>query len=166
MGQDRWAAEDSQERRDRIKDADVRLEAWAKWSKTQAGHGRASSSNWFMALSLTLPEEGQAGARHVAGCCPDDEAMQVDGVIARWKIEERWYWKVARREYLHYGPQEKKARDLGISKGFYRQLLDELRAAMWRELDKLARDGITRGKLGKLPAQDARARKGAGRCRL
>jgi hypothetical protein len=149
---ERWSAEDSQERRDRIKDADVRLEAWAKWSRTQARPGGASSSNWFMALNPATGEESQAGAKHVAECCPDEEAMQVDAIIARWMLEERWYWKIARREYLYYGPQDLKASQLGISKAFYRQLLDELRTVLWRELDLLAKKSTKRGKLVEVPA--------------
>lgn len=156
MSHDRWTAADSQERRDRIKDADTRLDAWARWSRLQPGVGGASSSNWFMALGAKPDEEGQAGAKHVAAGCPDEEAMEVDGVVASWMIDEPWYWKVARYEYLHGGTQDLKANRLGISKAFYRQLLDELRTVLWRELDLLSKKSTKRGKLDELPARNAR----------
>jgi hypothetical protein len=154
---ERWTAEDSQERRDRIKDADVRLDAWGRWSRVQMRVGGASSSNWFMALNPAPAEESQAGAKHVAEGCPDEEAMQVDAVVAHWMLENRGYWKIARREYLYYGPQEKKASDLGISRTEYRRLLDELRLALWRELALAAKYAIRSGKLDELPVKNARA---------
>jgi hypothetical protein len=159
MAHERWSAEDAQERRDRINDADKRLEAWGKWSRTQNPLGGASSSNWFMALNPAPAEEVQAGARHVAECVPDEEAMQIDLIVASWRLDERWYWKVARGEYLYYGPREAKASHLGISLAFYKQILDELRVVTWRQLkalDKLAEKSTKRPKLAQLPAKNAR----------
>lgn len=156
MSHDRWTAADSQERRDRIKDADTRLDAWGKWSRLQSGVGGASSSNWFMALNPAPAEDPQAGARHVAEGCPDEEAMEVDAIVASWMLDEPWYFKIARREYLYSGTQHLKARRLGISLAFYKQLLDELRTALYRELDSLAKKGIKRSKLDELPVKNAR----------
>lgn len=157
MSHDRWSAEDSQDRRDRIKDADTRMEAWGKWSRQQTRVGGASSSNWFMALNAAPAEEGQAGAKHVAEGCPDDEAMEVDAIVARWMLNERWYWKIARREYLRGGPRETKASDMGISLAFYKQVLDELRIVAWRELDKLPEKRKKSGRLAEVPVKNAQA---------
>jgi len=156
MAVDRWEPKDSEERRERIKDADTRLEAWAKWASHQAGGGGASSSNWFMALGPPAPEDQQAGAKHVAEVCPDDEAMEVDAIIAGWKVSEPWFWKVVRKEYRTYGTQESKARSMGLNRPFYRQQLDELRLALWRALDVAARKSKNAGKLVEVPAKNAR----------
>jgi hypothetical protein len=155
MVHERWSPEDSAERRARIEDADARLDAWAKWSRVQSGLGSANS-NWFMALNPAQPEEQQAGAKHVAECCPDEEALEVDAILARWKTEEPAYWKIVRKEYLSYGAQESKARSLGLSRAFYRLQLDELRAVMWRALDLAAKKRTKPCKLASLPAKTAR----------
>lgn len=155
MSHERWSPEDSAERKARIEDAEARLDAWAKWSRVQSGIG-AANSNWFMALSPAPPEDQQAGAKHVAECCPDDEALEVDAVLARWKVEEPAYCKIVRKEYLSYGIQEEKARRLGLSRAFYRLQLDELRIAMWRALDVAAKKRTTLGTLAPLPAKNAR----------
>lgn len=144
---DRWSPEDSAEWKARQDAADRRLEAWARWQLTASpdrlSYPRSSS---FAAAIKPQSDEAQAGANHVRTdySCTDDEAMQVDAVLADWKKHHRGWWKVARKEYLTSGASEKKAGELGISRAEYRRQLDALRMAMWKELAAGARDGMFR----------------------
>lgn len=134
---ERWSVEDSQENRDRIAAADARLESWARWqasgSPDRLDYPRASP---FVRVMKPQADEAQAGAQHLRSdlTCTDEEALQVDAVLADWKLHHRPWWKVARKEYLTAGPSEKKARELGVSRAEYRRQLDVLRLVLWREL--------------------------------
>ena len=64
-------------------------------------------------------------------------------------MHHRPWWKVARKEYLTTGPQEKKARELGVSRAEYRRQLDTLRLVMAKELALAPEKCMFRGKLAK-----------------
>lgn len=156
---ERWSEEDSAQHKERIAYADLRLEGWARWSG-QASPELIGFAGVSTIVSAMMPtdEEKQAGARHLAQECSDDEAMQVDAVLADWKSSHRGWWKVARKEFLTYGPSEKKARELGLNRAEYRKQLDLLRMAMWKELDPGARNGKKARKLDALPRRQIQTR--------
>lgn len=159
MALDRWAPEDSAEHKDRMDEADLRLAAWGRWQLTASpdtlNYPRQSP---FVRVMKPSDEEAQAGARHVRSdlTCTDEEALEVDAVLADWKTHHRGWWKVARKEYLTGGPSEKKARELGINRAEYRRQLDLLRMAMWKELASGARNSKRAGKLVEMPVRNAR----------
>lgn len=159
MVHDRYTAEDRSETKDRLDAADARLEAWGRWqlggSPDRLSYARESPIVRAMTPS---EEELQAGARHLRDdiTCTDEEALEVDALLARWKTEHRSWWKVARKEYLTAGPSEKKALELGLNRAEYRKQLDLLRVAAWIELDLGARNGKRSGKLAQLSAGKAR----------
>lgn len=132
---ERWSAEDGQQWKDRIAYADMRLEAWARWSRTD-GPRRLyfPRSSAFARVMTPSPDELQAGARHVAPDATDEQAMEIDAILADWKVHHRGWWKVARKEYLSIGPSEVKASELGMKRAEYRRQLDNLKIAIWREL--------------------------------
>lgn len=160
MALERWSPEDSAEWRDRIGSADGRLEAWARWQRT-ASPDRLNypQSSSFACAMKPSDEEQQAGARHLRSdlTCTDEEALEVDAVLADWKVHHRGWFKVARKEYLTSGASEKKARELGLNRAEYRRQLDALRIAMWKELDAGARNVKTARKLAELPERNARS---------
>lgn len=135
-----WTIEDSAEHRERITWADARIWAWARWqgSDNPAKLGYPAASP-IMAVMKPADEEAQAGARHVRVdiSCTDDEAMEVDAVIADWKVHHRLWFRLVRREYFGAGPVEKKSRELGMGVREYRRQLDRLRLAMQRELQSV-----------------------------
>lgn len=159
MSLERWSPEDSAEYKDRVSDADRRLEAWARWQRT-ASPDKLSypCSSSFGCVMSPGEEEAQAGAKHLRSdlTCTDEEALEVDAVLADWRIHHRGWWKVARKEYLTMGASEKKARELGLNRAEYRRQLDALRIGMWKELDAGARNGRSRRKLVEMPARNAR----------
>lgn len=143
MALERWSAEDSAEAKARQAEVDLRLSGWARWqlsaSPDQLYYPRSSS---FAAAMKPQEDEAQAGARHVRQdvSCTDEEALEVDAILARWKTDHRGWWKVIRKEYLTSGPSEKKAAELGIkSRTEYRAQLDMARITMWQELAPGAR---------------------------
>ena len=156
---ERWSPEDSAEYKSRQDYADRRLEAWSRWQATASpdrlNYPRSSS---FAVAMKPQADEAQAGARHMRSdmTCTDEEALEVDAVLADWKSSHRGWWKVARKEYLTAGPSEKKARELGLNRAEYRRQLDLLRLTMWKELDAGARKAQKTRKLAELPAGTAR----------
>ncbi|HMU15871.1 MAG TPA: hypothetical protein PKC95_00370 [Thauera aminoaromatica] len=156
---ERWSAEDSAAYEDRRKAADARLDAWARWAGTHSpeliGFARCSS---FARVMTPQDEEQQAGARHLKAECSDDEALEVDAILAGWKKTDPGYWKIVRQEYLRYGAQEAKARALGLNRTEYRSRLRQLQAELWRALDNGARNARKPAKLGSVPAKNARRR--------
>lgn len=152
MALDRWSPDDSAETLERIKAADARLEAWARWqssgSPDRLSYPRQSP---FVRVMKPQADEAQAGAQHVRSdlTCTDEEALEVDAILADWKVHHRPWWKVARKEYLTAGPQEKKARELGVSRAEYRRQLDTLRLVMAKELALAPEKCMFRGKLAK-----------------
>jgi hypothetical protein len=145
---DRLSPEDSQLWKSRINWADGRLEAWARWQRTDGPHRvdypRQSS---FACVMKPADEEPQAGARHVAMDATDDEAMRIDAVVSDWKVHHRNWFRVVRKEYLTLGATEKKARELGVSRVEYLRLLDALRADLWKEVENGGRNGVFAGKV-------------------
>lgn len=135
-----WTVEDSAEHRERITWADARIWAWARWqgSDNPAKLGYPACSSFGNAIK-PQSDEAQAGARHVRSdvSCTDDEAMEVDAVIADWKVHHRLWFRLVRREYFGAGPVEKKSRELGMGVREYRRQLDRLRLAMQRELQSV-----------------------------
>lgn len=158
-GIDRWSASDSAEYEDRRKYADARLDGWARWSGLASPEliGFSSCSS-FARVMTPQDEEQQAGARHLKAECTDDEALEVDAILARWKKSDPGYWKLVRREYLSYGAQEDKARSIGLNRTEYRNRLRQLQAEMWRSLDSGARNATKPARLGSVPAKNARSR--------
>lgn len=160
MSLERWGPEDSAEYKSRVDEADRRLEAWGRWQSTaspdQLSYPRQSP---FVRAMKPQADEAQAGARHLRSdlTCTDEEALEVDAVLADWRVTHRYWWKVARKEYLTSGASEKKARELGVNRTEYRRQLDALRIAMWKELASGARSGRTSGKLTKVSVKNARS---------
>lgn len=153
----RWSEEDSAEHKERIAYADMRIEGWARWSGYSDSEG-LDFSGQSSVVNAMMPseEEQQAGARHCASECSDDEAMQVDAVICRWKVTDPRYVKIVHKEYRTSGPSEKKARELGMNRNEYRRQLDLMRMEMYRALDSGARKNKFAGTLGAQPAKNAR----------
>lgn len=168
MKLDGWTAEDSAERRQKLDYAEMRLSGWAAWSglasPDMVGHASASS---FVRAMTPSDEEMQAGARHCASECSDEEALEVDSIVSRWSKTSRGWWKVVHKEYFTGGPQEKKARELGLNRDTYRARLAELQFAIAVELEALRRERHDRalalrrrfakssGRVGPLPPKNA-----------
>lgn len=165
----RWTEDDNAERKQRLDYAELRIAGWARWAGVNSpdlvGFSAASS---FVKAMMPQQEELQAGARHCASECSDEEAEEVDKVLSGWKEVHRGWLKIVHKEYFTYGAQEKKARELGINRDLYRDELRALQGAMYtaliaarRERNQKALASARRfakstGKLGQPPAKNAR----------
>jgi hypothetical protein len=140
MTEGRFTADDSAERKMRLDYAELRLSGWARWSGTNSPDLVGFSSTSSFASAMTPQnDELQAGARHCASECSDEEAEEVDSILAGWKTSHRFWFRMVRKEYFTYGPQEKKARELGISRDYYRDELVVLKSVMYVELIAMRR---------------------------
>ena len=161
----RWTADDSADRKQEIDYAELRLAGWARWCRSGNG-SRLDFSSVSAIVNAMMPteEELQAGAKHLATECSDDEAMEVEVIVLRWKhAGDRW-WKIVWKEYFTGGPHEKKARELGINRDMYRDELKALQLSVFRELRSKhpdrdlplasARRNLSNsGRLGSVPAK-------------
>lgn len=167
---DGYTAEDSADRKIKLDYAELRISGWARWARTASpdslGFDQESS---FVSAMTPQADELQAGARHCAQECSDEEAEEVEHVLLDWKKHERGWWKIVRKEYFTYGAREKKARELGLNPTAYKDELEVLKLAMHRELLAIRRHKRERalvnvggkamipGRLGEVPARKARS---------
>ena len=114
MDEYHWTPEDHAEDKVRRKSADQRLEAWARWQRASGVHIGFPTQSPIVSVMAPGDEEQQAGARHLAVEATDEEALQVDRILARWKAFRRRYWKIIRVEYMTFGTGEKKAKRCGF----------------------------------------------------
>ena len=115
----------------RIREADKRVAAWAHWQRSSGVYLGYPPESPIVRVMRPADEEEQAGARHVSVDCPDDEAMQVDGVLARWKLHSRRRYRIIRTEFLYAGPAWEKAHRHGMKRDAWRATVD-------RTLDRMA----------------------------
>ena len=118
----------------RVKEADRRVAAWAHWQRSSGVYLGYPPESPFVRVRRPTEVEEQAGARHVACDCPDDEAMQVDGVFARWRLMHRRRYRILRTEFLYHGPAWEKAARHGMKRDAWRARVDQTLGLMADEL--------------------------------
>lgn len=130
-----WSLDDHAEERDKIKAANARLEAWARWQRSSGINIDYPKASAFVRVMTPAPIEEQAGARHVAPMPTDEDAMEVDRVLAGWRLARRRYWKIIHVEYRTGGSSEQKARRCGMCRADYRARLARVQLLLAETLD-------------------------------
>jgi hypothetical protein len=118
----------------RVKAADERVAAWARWSRSSGVYLGFPPESPFVRVMKPQEVEEQAGARHVSVDAPDDEAMAVDHVLAHWRIWNRRRYRIVHTEFFVYGPASVKAARHGLGRKAWRARVDETLGLMADEL--------------------------------
>jgi len=118
----------------RIRQADYRVAAWAHWQRSSGIHLSYPPGAPFARLMLPGDEENQVGARFLAPDAPDWEAMQVDRILAHWRIHRRRRFRIVKTEFLYAGPAWEKAARHGLKRDAWRERVNETLGLMADEL--------------------------------
>jgi len=129
-----WTPLDTAQEKARVREADDRVASWARWQRSHGINLDYPPESAFVRVMRPSDVEEQAGARHLAVDPPDDEAMQVDGIIARWRIQHVRRYKILRTEFLYHAPASVKAHRHGMSRLAWRQKVDQVLSYMADEL--------------------------------
>jgi DNA-directed RNA polymerase specialized sigma24 family protein len=126
MAAERWTAEDSQERRDRIKATDDPLDEWARWQGVDP-----LTMSWKHATSFgRMIKPDPRPAREPVD---EERAIRTDKVVAKLPGRLRFLVKL---HYLDRAPDEAKARRQGCSRNTYRERMRGVLAIVADRLDK------------------------------
>ena len=129
-----WTPLDTAQEKARVQEADDRVAAWARWQRSHGIHLNYPPESAFVRVMRPSDVEEQAGARHLAVDPPDDEAMQVDAILAKWRIKHLRRYKIIRTEFLYSGPAWEKAKRHGMNRLTWRQKVDQVLSYMADEL--------------------------------
>lgn len=125
----------SADQQSRVQLADLRVAAWARWQRSSGVHVGYPPESSFARVMQPADEEEQAGARHLSPEATDDEAMQVDRILARWRIHYRRRFRLIKTEFLWYASAQEKARRHGLKRDAYRERITKILGCMADELN-------------------------------
>lgn len=137
-----WTDADLEAHRGEISQADALLEGWARWARRFSPGVDWSPVSAIGSVMTPGAGEDQAGARHVAVDCTDDQALLVDGVLARWKVTRPRHFKILCIEYLTFGSAETKGRRCKLKRTDYRAAVDRSLLLFAEAFGAAGREGV------------------------
>lgn len=129
-----WTPEDTAQEKARVQQADDRVAAWAHWKRSSGIHLDYPPESAFARVMRPADVEEQAGARHMAVDATDDEAMEIDAIVARLKHRHFRRFKILWAEFCEYGPACAKAKRHGMNRLMWRTKVDEILSFIADEL--------------------------------